>query len=339
VPTGGNHYNRQILAHGLHTGVQATSIRWPVEAPPKDATAGLDAETPVVIDSLCIRHGDAIRRLRAALPTTRLVLLAHYLHCVDPRSPDAEAAQRERTVLPLVDAVIAPSAYVCVRLQGNGVPFDRTHVVAPGLDDRFRGPVPDRAARDALPVLLTVANVLPGKGLDVMLDALARLEDLDWRWRLVGGDALDTAYAARFRQALRRAPFRECVTWEGTVDGDDMPGVYDAADVFVLPTRFETCSLATREAMARGLPVVASRVGGLPENVGEADAGHLVPPDEASALAAALRDLLERPDARRTMGRAAHRQSQAFPTWTAAASRFARIVSGTNDGVGSGRIP
>lgn len=329
VPTGGNHYNRQIRAHGPHAGERALSIQWPVETPPADPLTGLDAEAPLVIDSLCVRHGDAIRRLRSALPTTRLVLLAHYLHCVDPRSPERDAAQQERTVLPLFNAVVAPSAYVCVRLQGEGLAAHHTHVVAPGLDGRFRGPLPDRSARDAPTAFLTVANVLPGKGLDVMLDALARLEDLDWRWRLVGGGALDAAYAARFRRALRRAPFRERVTWDGTVDGADMPGVYDMADVFVLPTRFETCSLATREAMARGLPVVASRVGGLPENFGEANAGHLVPPDDAPALAAALRDLVERPSVRRAMGRAAHRRSQAFPTWTAAASRFAQFVAGT----------
>jgi hypothetical protein len=94
---------------------------------------------------------------------------------------------------------------------------------------------------------------------------------------------------------------------------------YDRADVFGLPSRFETCSMATREAMARGLPVVAYAVGGLPDNFGDAEAGCLVPSDEPDAFSEALRSLLADPARRTRMGQAARIRSRAFSTWDEAA--------------------
>jgi hypothetical protein len=214
----------------------------------------------------------------------------------------------------------------------EGLPPGAVHAVPPGLDDRFRiGNAPDvdaqpTASETETSRLLTVANVLPGKGLDVMIDALEALQDRAWTWHLVGSTELDAAYGAAFRENLRASPIRDRVRWEGTVAGRDMPAVYDAADVFVLPTRFETCSMATREAMARGRPVVASRVGGLPENLGNAEAGCLVPPDDPDALAQAIRSLLDAPQKRRAMGRAAEQRSRTFPTWPETAHRIAEAL-------------
>jgi glycosyltransferase involved in cell wall biosynthesis len=320
LPTGGNVYNRRIL-EALPEDVPATITTWPVgDAAPVPSSPEVDTGGPVVVDSLCLQQAGALRDLREAHPDVRLVLLAHYLHCVDPRKTGSPAANAERDLLPLFDRAVTPSRYVADALSDEGLPAEP---VSPGLNAAYREPtVPPPATSGTAPQLLTVANVLPGKGLDVLLDALETLHDLDWTWRLVGSGELDAECADTFRDRLANPGLGDRVRWDGPVPGDAMPGVYDACDVFVLPTRFETCSLSTREAMARGRPVVASRVGGLPENFGDAPAGRLVPEGDAQALAEALADLIADAEARRTMGRAARRQSQSFPTWEASARRF-----------------
>jgi glycosyltransferase involved in cell wall biosynthesis len=86
---------------------------------------------------------------------------------------------------------------------------------------------------------------------------------------------------------------------------DDVPAILAAADLFVLPSESEASPNVILEAMAGGLPVVASRVGGIPELVADGVTGHLVPPADPQALATAVLDLLDRPDRRAAFGRAA----------------------------------
>jgi len=326
VPTGGNLYNRSILEAWPSGYDPPRVIAWPVDTVPDAPTNGIGDEPRIVIDSLCLKHPEAVRALREVYPDAPTVLLAHYLNCIDPRSGDRRSAEEERDLLSILDGAITPSRFVRDALTEEGVPAEGIHVVSPGLDDAFRRPAPDRVGRDRPTELLTVANLLPGKGLDVLLDALARVQDLDWIWRLVGGADLDAAYGEAFLGRIRDSTFGDRVSWEGTIERGSMPCIYDRADVFVLPSRFETCSMATREAMARGLPVVASRVGGLPENLGGEAAGCLVRPDDPVALSAIVRLLVEDVGRREAMGAAAKRQSDRFPSWREAAQQFRRGV-------------
>ena len=327
TPTGGNIYNRRVLDH-WPTGTP-TVVTWPVDISPSDPTLGVHPGATVVVDSLCLKHIDAIRVLRKSRPEAHIAVLAHYLACVDPRKQDGETAQAERDLLPLFDGAITTSVFVKDQLVREGMPESNVTVAAPGLDTRFRQPGTEAggsqkpASAEAAPQLLTVANVLPGKGLDVMLRALEQLTDDAWAWRLIGGTDLDPTYGAHFREQLHDASFCDRVIWNGTVDASDMPAAYDAADVFVLPTHFETCSMATREAMARGCAVVASDVGGLPDNFGRRNAGALIPPNDANALAEALATLLADPARRVSLARDALAQSQSFPSWETTAARCA----------------
>ncbi len=318
-PTGGNIYNRRIVTElQVHGTVEVTP--WSPDAqsrPPIDPPDG----TAIVVDSLLARHDDALRTLRAAHPTATLVLLAHYLHCIDPNEQEAPEAATERAVLPLFDGVVTPSRYARRALSEEGVSEERIAVVPPGLDDAYRAPVPNRPAQDP-PRLLTVANLLPGKGLRSLVDVLGALVDKPWTWRLVGDDTLDPAFADTLREEIQASPVTGRITSTGAVPTEELRAQYDQADVFVLPSRFETCSMATREAMARGLPVAGYEVGGLSENVGEADAARLVSPDSPEALADALRAFLSTPAMRVRMGQAARERSAAFPTWEEAGRRF-----------------
>jgi hypothetical protein len=301
------------------------AVSW---APDRAPAADLDLSGAdvLVADSLLAQHPDALQAVQKEHPTVPLVLLVHYLHCLDPRSPDARGAADERDTLGVVDAAITTSRFVRRAVVDQGLPAERVQVVRPGLDDRYRGPLPARLGR-AAPRLLTVANLLPEKGLRRFVEGLRGLQDLRWTWTLVGDASLDPEYAADVFRRLRAAGLTDRVTWTGPVAPEALRTQYDRSDLFVLPSRFETCSLSTREAMARGLPVVGYRVGGLPENFGGAAAGHLGPPGNAGALRAALRSLLTDPLALAQRGVVAWQRSRAFPTWDEAADRFRQAVA------------
>lgn len=316
LPTGGNVYNRRVIDALRASGADVNVVVWPLDASPADPALPPDDASPdaVVVDSLLVRHEAALRRVRRAQPKTPLVLLAHGLACLDPQRRDSDLAASERAVLDVFDGGVAPSAFARDALVDQGLPAGTVHAVPPGLDDAFRAPVPEREPASP-PHVVTVASLVPGKGLPALVRVLDRLASTPWTAEVVGNDALDPQFADRVRDRLAASGVSDRVTLAGPVDEDAMPAVYDRANVFALPSRFETCNMATREAMTRGLPVVAFAVGGLPENLGDAPAGRLVPPGDVDAFERALRDVLTDADARRRMGRAARTRSRRFPSW------------------------
>ena len=322
-PTGGTVYNRRIIEH-LETRGPVEVVRG-TPSPDAGPAGASGPDTTIVVDSLLVQHADALRALREAHPEASLILLAHYLRCLDPREQSSADADAERALLPLFDGAVTTSGYARRALVDEGMAKASVAVVPPGLDAAYREAVPPRDDSGP-PELLTVANLLPGKGLRAFVDVLARLDDAAWRWTLVGDDTLDPDCAAALRRDLRGSPVAGRARLPGPIPPADLRARYDRADVFVLPSRFETCSMATREAMARGCPVVAYAVGGLPDNLGDADAGLLAPPDRPDALADALRALLTDPARRQRLGTAARERSRAFPTWAEAGARFHAAV-------------
>jgi hypothetical protein len=316
--TGGNIYNRRIITE-LRGRYPVEAVSW-TPAPDRQGLEGADPSI-VVVDSLLLRSPGPLRALREVVPSATIVLLAHYLHCIDPGKRATAAAATERALLSLFDGAVTTSPYARQALVAEGMPPDTVSAVPPGLDAAYRRP-PSPPNRTGPPTLLTVANVLPGKGLLDLIEQLDALDDLAWRWTLVGNDTLDPDFARTVAERVEASTVADRLTHVGTVPAAEMPAQYDRADLFVLPSHFETCSMATREAMARGRPVVGYAVGGLPDNFGEDPAGHLVPPDRPDALGAALRTLLTAPATRRRMGGAARRRSKSFPSWPDAATRF-----------------
>ncbi len=340
--TGGNIYNRRIIAE-LSNRISVNARPWQPNVEAAAAVCPSSPRAPMVVDSLFLRHPSSLRSLRRNHDGP-LVLMAHYLHCVDPTEHDTEQADAERGILSVFDGGVTTSRYVQHALAAQDVPVDDIWVVPPGLDAEYRAPLP--ASSPDPPTILTVANVVPGKGLAGFARRLASLPERDWQWHLVGDDTLDSDAASRLRAALRTASIADRVTGPHRIPPDEMRAQYDHADVFVLPSRFETCSMATREALARGCPVLGYEVGGMAENLGDAatrrgtlpprgtaassnaassrdaPAGHLVPPDAPDALIDALRTLLTAPSTRADMRAAARERSRAFPTWAAAADQF-----------------
>lgn len=313
-PTGGNLFNRQVLAHldRLAT-VERRVVTNSAPLPPPVADV-------VLVDSLLL--GAAANRPGA---TERpFLVLAHYLSLFEPALAASAPALAERRHLAGVAGVVTTSAYCRRVLVTEGLPEGRLTVATPGLAPRYQ-PEPAPRAGGRLR-LLTVSTFLEGKGLRSLLGVLEGLLDLDWSWDLVGDDGLDPKFGAGLKRRLGASPVSSRLRCHGAVDPDRMVELYDRAHLFVLPSRFETCSMATMEAMARGLPVVAYRVGGLPERIPEATSHLLAPPEDAQALGAVLRDLVRRPEQLAPLGRANRRAARRFPSWEECGDRIWELV-------------
>ena len=179
--------------------------------------------------------------------------------------------------------------------------------------------------------LLCVAAVTPVKGHDVLLAALATVADLSWRCVCVGSLDRDPTFAAGVRREARERGLVGRVRFTGVETGGDLDACYAAADLLVLTSRAETYGMVVTEALARGLPVVATAVGGLPEALGRgADGsrpGLLVPAGDPATFGAALRDWLVDDDLRRRLRRAAHERRGSLPDWSTTTSRISRVLA------------
>ncbi len=177
---------------------------------------------------------------------------------------------------------------------------------------------------DGRPIVLAVGRLAPQKGLDVLIDAAGRWRDRDPRpVTVIAGDGpLAAALAAQA---------------SGLADGDvrligprsDVPALLGAADVVVVPSRWEARALIVQEAMRAGRPVVATNVGGIPDLTGAG--ALLVPPGDPAALAAAVTAVLDQPALAARLGRAAKAQATSFPSeqdaLAATLAHYARLTA------------
>lgn len=200
----------------------------------------------------------------------------------------------QRRVVRRFGAVVAVSRPLVDRLAQAGVPRARIRLIPNGYAPSAPA-LARAAARDALGVpregarIGWVGRLGHEKGCDVMLEAHARLDDVDVRLSILG----DGAERARLDEQAQRLGIAGRVTWHGSVPG--AAPLYPAFDLFALSSRTEGTPIALLEAMSAGVPVVATRVGGVPDVIG--DAGRLVPPEDPGALAAAIRQALTDRDA------------------------------------------
>lgn len=301
-PTGGNLFNRHVLAY--LEGLAAVERRVVGDGEALPAPRGC----PTLVDSLLLATGEPPGEEAA-----RFILVAHYLQLFEPRNDGSPAAARERRWLARLGGAIATSVYCRDLLVAAGLPPERAAAVTPGLDPSFFAEPPLRPPGPAR--LLTVATLLEGKGLRVLLGLLESLAALDWTWEIAGDPGLDSAFAEGFRQRLAESPVAGRVRLLGAVEPERMIETYDRATIFVLASRFESCSIATMEAMARGLPVLTYRVGGIPERVPWPNAELLAPAGDPDRLRDSLRRLIADPGEATALGAANRQAALAFPTW------------------------
>ena len=335
-PSGGNTYDRQVCrglaALGWTVREHAVPGAWPRPGPPgHEALARIAARIPdgavMLIDGLI--GSDAPSALAPHESRLRQVVLVHMPLGHRPSNGDAGAVRaRERDVLAGAAAVVTTSAWARDRLgELYGLPAGRMHVVEPGVDPAELAP--GSAAGDAL---LCVAALTPGKGHDVLLDGLATALDLSWRCVCVGSLARDPAFAEGVRRRASCDGLDERVRFPGPRTGPELDRAYEAADLLVLASHAETYGMVVTEALARGLPVLATDVGGVAEALGRAGdgtrPGMLVPPGDPPAFGAALRSWLGDPKLRACLRRAARERRVELRPWSATSSELGAVLEG-----------
>lgn len=322
-PSGGNTYDRR-LRDGLRRAGWCVSWHpvsgdWPHGS--REACAGLGRvlagappSSTLLVDGLVACGAPDV-----VLPVARrrpVVVLAHM-----PFDHSADA-------LRAAHAVIVTSEWCRDRvLATHALEPARVHVVPPGTDPAEPSPQSEGGGN-----LLCVASLTPGKGHDVLLDGLARLPDLAWTCTCVG--SLDRApdFAARLGGGVRAAGLSSRMVLAGPRTGPALEASYRAADLLVLASRTESWGMVVTEALARGIPVLGTDVGGVPEALGTTADGHrpgrLVPPGDEVALASALRQWLEDAKLRHQLRAAALARRPGLPGWENTASRVADLLTG-----------
>jgi glycosyltransferase involved in cell wall biosynthesis len=253
-----------------------------------------------------------------------IVVTAHSLFGEHPESaiygqmaPNLRAAER----------IIAVSPHVADQAVALGVHPDRVRVIRSGVDTATFAPRDRRQARQALslnaevPLVLFVGNLEPRKQLDVLLRAVAELRSRapEVELAIVGSGASAGAddQTERLRQLSRELDLRGAVHFAGAVDAETLLRWYAAADVFALPSSSEAQGIVALEAMACGLPVVGSAVGGLLGTLEDGQTGYLVPPGDVPALTERILALLTEPARRARLGQAARRKVERDFSWEA----------------------
>jgi glycosyltransferase involved in cell wall biosynthesis len=278
----------------------------------------------MVIDGLAFGAlPDVAKDLRAS---HHLIALVHHPLALEAGlSPEEAKALRasERQALASARKVITTSAFTARLLASDyDVPAERLTVVRPG-NDTIK---PARRTVNEEIALLAVGAVVPRKGYDLLIAALASLRDLRWRLTIVGDRTRDVETAARLESEVGRCLLKERITFTGAVSTEHLAEFYARADLFVLASRFEGYGMAFAEALAHGLPIVGTTAGAIVETV-PANAGILVEPGEVPALSDALRRLITDPVLRNVLAAGARSGATALPTWRQSAELFSQALA------------
>jgi glycosyltransferase involved in cell wall biosynthesis len=236
-------------------------------------------------------------------------------------------AYLDRLTYRRVRRLLVASDLLADQMRAAGLPPRRIRVVPPGRDVSVTvgAPAGDlRRGRRA--AILCVGNWVERKGIHSLLRAFAPLPADAATLHLVGDDQAVPQYAAQVRERLAQADLVGRVVVHGPRTLEDVAALYEAADVFVLPSLKEPYGTVYGEAMAAGLPVVGWRAGNLPYLAEHEREGLLVSPGDVDGLTRALRRIVEDEALRRRLGEAACIRALARPTWEETAARFFSLV-------------
>ena len=335
-PSGGNVYDRRascaLTALGWFVHEHAVRGSWPT--PAQEDRAALRAVVSDIPDGAVVLLDGLVASPapEVLVPEARRLVLVVLVHMplgdAPPGQAVAEAARTsEAMVLSAAAAVVTPGESTRRWLLGRySLQPDRVHVAEPGVDAADIAPGTSTGGE-----LLCVAAVTPNKGHDVLLAALAMIRHLGWRCTCVGSLNRDPRFVDRLYRQAREDGIGGRVHFTGPLTGTALAAAYAGGDLLVLASRMESYGMVVTEALARGLPVVATSVGGLPQALGPESGGDppglLVPPDSPSALAEALNAWLDDDELRRRLRQAAEQRRDTLFGWSATAERMSRVLA------------
>lgn len=310
------HRNADAFLLGIRKTVRRIHAEWPVD---------------VIHAHMMVPDGWAAARVGHELGIPA-VGTAHRADVLDVPAQGAKARMRVAEAIQDLDAVVTVSRAIGDAADAIARPRRPITVVPNGADARVFMPRDAGEARrrigvpDDGPVVSYVGKLVPRKGVDTLIEAMGILAA-----RSTGAPRLVMAGIGGMREPLEQRAAElgvaDRITWLGKVPHDDVGWVMSAGDVFVLPSLSEGLPTVVCEAMACGLPVVATAVDGTPEIVDDPATGLLAQPHDAGGLATALARVLDEPALRAGMGAEALRRSQADYTWAANARRMEQVYA------------
>jgi glycosyltransferase involved in cell wall biosynthesis len=334
--TGGYLYDRRIVAALRELGwrVEVISLDDSFPSPTPAALTTTRARLAAIPDgALTMIDGLALGAMpdEALSESSRLALIAlvhHPLAAETGLAADRAGALRESETRALraVRAVITTSAATAATLRADyAVPAARLHTIEPGVD-RSMGlpqetPAPAASGVGSPLQLLCVGTLIPRKGHELLLRALAAQRFRHWHLHCIGSLERDRDEARRLLALRDALGLAAQVSFHGEVPEPRLQQAMQSADVFVIAAWYEGYGMAVAEALASGLPVVTTAVGAAPALLGATDpadapwarAGLLVPPGDLAALTQALAS-------------GARQRATRLPTWPDAGRRFARVL-------------
>ena len=326
--SGGYVYDRRMVeglrAAGHTVEVAELAGRYPLtdEAAREAARAAwnaLPAGTRPLIDGLAL---PAFLDLADALTPRNTVGLVHHPTALETGHSEADRAflrRAERRLMPLLPRIIVTSEPTAERLTVDfGVDRGRIAVVVPGTEDAPRSD----GSKGPSCQILSVGTLVPRKGHDVLLRALARLFDLEWRLTIAGSPDRDRVHARTLSALAEELGIANRVHFAGEVSDGELEELWREADLFALATYWEGYGMAVAEALRRGLPVAVT-AGGAAASLVPTEAGVVCPPGDHESLSLAMRRLIFSPALRRDMAQAAWQAGRTLPDWKTQTRAFA----------------
>ncbi|MEP6017049.1 MAG: glycosyltransferase family 4 protein [Paracoccaceae bacterium] len=316
--TGGFIYEARVLdelnALGCTTMhmVLPDSFPVPTDADMRATLAMLRAVDPrqvIILDGLVFGALDPAGLATVQAPV--IAMLHHPLGLetgIDPALA-SHLLRNEAACLRHAAHIVVPSPHTAkILIDDFGADQSKISIALPGFDRPIRHSKPIGP-----PLIVSIGLLTQRKGHDVLLSALAQIQDIPWQAEIIG-KRHDTAVADALIAQNKALSLTDRVTFTGEMNTETMQGRLNAASIFALATRYEGYGMVLSEAMIFGLPIVSCVTGAVPDTMG--DAGILVPVDDASAFADALRHLLTNESARIAFADAAHARSKTLPNWS-----------------------
>jgi glycosyltransferase involved in cell wall biosynthesis len=333
TPTGGYRYAGHVIAAlrtrgwlidviDLGAGFPHVSAEQRALARARLLAAPTDA--PVVVDGLAL--GVLPDEAREASRSQCLIGLVHHPLALETGLAPAAAGALQASEIAALAAtrhvITTDDSTAMILAADYGVARQRITVALPGAPRV----TPATGSDDGTVRMLAVGAVVPRKGYDLLVDALADLRDLPWHLTIAGDRTRNLETAAALDRLIDRVQLSGRVICTGAVTAARLEALYRGADLFVQSSWFEGYGMAVADAIAYGLPVVATRTGATGRNV-SSQAGVLIAPGDRAALAAAMRVLVGDPDLRACCGAAARSAAQRLPGWDDTARAFETVLT------------
>jgi glycosyltransferase involved in cell wall biosynthesis len=331
TPTGGYAYDRQVMAMLPACGVDIRHLALPDGFPFPDADAlaesgrllaAVPGDEVLIIDGLAL--GVLPASLLEGIAAPIIAMHHHPLGLETGLAPEAGAAllASEKAATGFARHVIVTSPTTADILAEHGfAPPPPVTVAIPGTPPSKRavGSGGDRLE------IISVGTVVPRKGYDVLVTALAMLKGEPWHCTIIGGLDRDIACADALKAQIAAEGLQDRITLTGAVFGEATDRMLHHADLFVSPSRYEGYGMALAGALSRGLPVLSTTAPAIPQTV-PPGTGLLVVPDDAAAFAEGLRRLMHDQALRRQLSDAAFAHGQSLPRWEDTAAIIAGVI-------------